>query len=117
MYAPPLSDLMSRIIGGGNMLKYSLLYFIVAEIHVCKYTQFPRYSKKNLNQNQEKTHAVVNLFRNSVNDVRKLSTFPVQRVATASGKRQKTVNQKQEKTKTIVSYSCYSATVRKQGIR
>ena len=31
-------------------------------------------------------HAVVNLFRNNVNDVRKLSTFPVQRVTNSSGK-------------------------------
>ncbi|MBR5352652.1 MAG: hypothetical protein IK126_02985, partial [Bacteroidales bacterium] len=42
--------------------------------------------------------AVVNLFRNTVNNVRKMSTSPVRRVTTASGKSKKTVNQNQEKT-------------------
>jgi len=46
MYAPPFSDLVSRIIGGGNVLKYNVLYPIVTEIHLCKDTQFPRYIKK-----------------------------------------------------------------------
>ena len=35
---------------------------------------------------QQGKHAAVNLFRNTVNAVRELSTFPVQRVTTSSGK-------------------------------
>lgn len=45
----------------------------------------------------EKT-AVVNLFRNPVNDIRNLSTCPGKQVTTLSGKVQKNVNQNQEKT-------------------
>lgn len=50
---------------------------------------------------QKRNHMVVNLFRNNVNDVSKLSTSPVHQVTTTSGK------------DTQVCYSCYSATVRK----
>ena len=37
--------------------------------------------------------------RRSVNNSRKMSTYPVKRLSTTSGKEQKTVNQHQEKTK------------------
>ena len=43
-------------------------------------------------------NAIVNTFRNTVNNVRKLSTSPVPQVTTTSGKSKKTVNQNQEKT-------------------
>ena len=53
--------------------------------------------------------AVVNLFRNTVNNVRKMSTSPVRRVTTASGKSKKTVNQNQEKTTNRYALQCYSS--------
>ena len=55
---------------------------------------------------QLEKYAVVNLFRKTVNDVRKLSTNPVRHLTTVSGKGHKNVNQNQEKTA-----FCYSATV------
>jgi hypothetical protein len=64
--------------------------------------------------------AVVNLFRNTVNNVRKLSTSPVRRVTTASGKSKKTVNQYQEKTQislTLHLLQCYSSIQPKSVIR
>lgn len=42
-----------------------------------------------------KKYADVNLFRNTVNDVRNLSTCPGKQLTTLSGKEQKNVNQNQ----------------------
>ena len=59
-----------------------------------------------------KHHAVVNLFRNTVNNVRKLSTSPVRRVTTASGKCKKLstkIRKRQRGVTTLQRYSCWAS--------
>ena len=48
-------------------------------------------------EKKKRIFTAVNLFRKTVNDVRKLSTNPVRHLTTVSGKGHKNVNQNQEK--------------------
>ena len=102
-----LNVLMCYLVNSGILLIVGMRYLVNAGIF--------------LNPNQEKTirifatgkhHAVVNLFRDTINNVRKLSTSPVRRVTTASGKCKKLstkIRKRQRGVSTLQRYSCWAS--------
>ncbi len=90
-------EIVSMYLSGANSYEELGEYYKVKpgtiRVWVCKYRK-----SKNIVSLHPRKSAVVNLFRNTVNDVSDMSTCTGKQVTTLSGKEQKTVNQNQEKT-------------------